>query len=323
MINLSIIVPIYNTEKYLEKCLKSLCYQDVDVKNYEIIAVNDGSTDNSEKIVKKYQKKFPNLIKYIKKSNGGVSSARNIGIKMAEGEYILFIDSDDYVEKNMIKNFYKKNRDNDIFVFGYNEIIEGKSIKNNLKHSKIIPAKEAIPLFFEEKAVRGYTWNKILKRKIIVDNNLRFNEEVSYVEDLPFIIEYLTKIEKVYFSTDIWYNYIKREGSLINSNFNVKKLSALKSYEKIVEIIKNCNASYLPTIYYFMFELNYELSVRIEITNYNEFENEYKYLKKNMKKMFKKFIFKKVKIKYKIKATIKIIFYKLLIWKHGGRHAEN
>ena len=92
----SVIVPVYNTYDYLNKCLDSLVNQSF--KDYEIIIVNDGSTDDSEKIIKKYQKKYSN-IKYYYKENGGLSSARNYGIKYANGDYIAFVDSDDYVDK--------------------------------------------------------------------------------------------------------------------------------------------------------------------------------------------------------------------------------
>ena len=322
MIDISIIVPVYNTEKYLEKCINSLCNQNIKNKKFEIILINDGSTDNSEKIIKKYQKQYPKIIKYISKENGGVSSARNIGLNIAKGKYILFIDSDDFVEENLLSVFYEENKDYDLFVYGYNELYENKSIKNNLKKSELMASKKSLFHFFENKSVRGYTWNKILKREIITKNNLKFDENVSYVEDLPFIIKYLTKTQYVYFCNKTLYNYVQRSGSLINSKFNINKLSALKSYDEMIKIVDNYDHEYLPTIYYFAFEINYELSVRIRISN-EKYELEYKRLRENIKKYFSYFIYKNVKLKYKIKAMIKIIFYEYRIKKLGGTNAKD
>ena len=105
MVKVSVIVPVYNTQKYLDKCLKSLSKQTL--KDIEVIVVNDGSPDNSKKIISKYTNKYPNFKCYIKE-NGGQASARNLGLKKAKGEYIGFVDSDDYVELDMFEKLYYK-----------------------------------------------------------------------------------------------------------------------------------------------------------------------------------------------------------------------
>ena len=105
MYKVSIVVPVYNVEKYLNRCLNSLVNQDY--KNIEIIIVNDGSPDNSQMIIDKYKKEYSNVIKAFKKKNEGLSEARNFGLKKATGDYIAFIDSDDYVETNMISEMIK------------------------------------------------------------------------------------------------------------------------------------------------------------------------------------------------------------------------
>ena len=99
MYKISVIVPVYNTEKYIKKCLDSLINQTM--KNIEIIVVNDGSNDHSEEIIKDYENKYPEMVKYYKKENGGLSSARNYGLEKAKGEYIAFVDSDDYIDKEL------------------------------------------------------------------------------------------------------------------------------------------------------------------------------------------------------------------------------
>ena len=129
MKKISFIVPVYNTFDYLEKCLNSLLNQKKVNFKYEIVIVNDGSPDNSEEIILKFKNKYPDIIKYVKKENGGSSSARNEGLKVAEGEYVLFIDSDDYVESNLLEMFEKNISDCDLLVFGFNEVYEKKVLK--------------------------------------------------------------------------------------------------------------------------------------------------------------------------------------------------
>lgn len=327
MIEVSIIVPVYNTAKYLRKCLDSLVMQDATNVNYELIVVNDGSPDESDAIIKEYQEKYSNLITYVKKENGGLSSARNEGLKYAEGNYILFIDSDDYVDTKLLSTFVSENNDYDLFVYGYTNVYENDFEKNEqhaILNSKVMAASESINMFFENSAVRGYAWNKIFKKSIILNNNITYDPKIKYIEDLPFTIEYLSKSDTVYFSSATLYYYLQREGSLINSSFNANKMFALMGYDKILPIIKKINSEYLATFYYFVFEINYELSIRIRISNEsNNFINEYKVLKNNIKFNLNKFIFKNVKWKYKIKALIKYLFYEVILLKYGVKNAKN
>ena len=102
MCKVSVIVPVYNTEKYIDKCLDSLVNQTM--KDVEIIVVNDGSIDHSEEKIKNYENNYPKMIKYLKKENGGLSDARNYGIKYATGKYLAFVDSDDYIELDSCEN---------------------------------------------------------------------------------------------------------------------------------------------------------------------------------------------------------------------------
>ena len=124
MKKVSVVVPVYNTEKYLDICLNSLVNQTID--DIEIIIVNDGSTDNSIKIIKKYMKQYPEKIVLLDQKNSGISVARNNGISIAKGEFIGFVDSDDFVELNMYENLYNaiKNTKSDIVVCDYKNIIQ-------------------------------------------------------------------------------------------------------------------------------------------------------------------------------------------------------
>ena len=121
---ISVIVPIYNSFEYLDKCISSIINQSIGFKNIELILVNDGSTDNSEKIIKKYTKKYKNII-YIDQANGGQANARNNGLKIASGEYVSFVDSDDWLNVDMYKILLENNRDFDIITCDYS------AVKNN------------------------------------------------------------------------------------------------------------------------------------------------------------------------------------------------
>lgn len=315
----SIIVPVYNVEKYLPKCLESLVNQKVE-ESYEIIIVNDGTQDQSEKIILEYKEKYPNLIQYIKQKNGGISSARNTGILHAKGEFILFIDSDDFFETNLLQQICEQNNNYDLFIYGYQNVYENSTkieLKRCSEKSLLLNKVESLPLFFENDAVRGYVWNKVFKISIIKENQIYFNENTKYTEDLEFVIHYLNYCDKIYFSNDILYNYLQRTGSLVNSTFNESKLTALAAHEKIKDMVESIKKEYVPTICYFIFELNYELSVRLRVSDqYKLLEETYKQLKKNMKKYFYCFILKNVKLKYKIKAFIKYYFYNITLLKH-------
>ena len=170
MIDLSIIIPVYNAEKYLDKCLDNIINQSFN--NYEIILVNDGSTDNSEKIVDDYVNKYSNIIK-INKKNGGPGAARDEGLKIARGNYISFVDSDDYVDSNMLSYMmnYIKKYNCDIAICGiymfddYTGKELGKIELSEENREKPLNREELITLYLNNK-ITGHLWNKIYKRKI-------------------------------------------------------------------------------------------------------------------------------------------------------------
>lgn len=209
MVKVSIVVPIYNVEKYLEKCLQSLVTQTFE--DIEIICVNDGSTDNSKNIIKQFLKNYPSKIVHIDKKNGGLGDARNAGIERARGEYIAFIDSDDWVEPNMIQSMYQNAKDNnsDIVCCGLRRIDEnGKLLSQeqiNLK-DEYSPKEALITL-------APAAWNKLYKTKLFLENDVRYSVGVWY-EDLPTTAKLFMQCNKITTVNEIFVNYLQRKGSI-------------------------------------------------------------------------------------------------------------
>ena len=226
-IKVSVIVPVYNVEAYLDKCLKSLV--DQTLKEIEIIIVNDGSKDNSEKIIEKYKEKYPEKIKYYKKENGGLSSARNYGLKYAIGEYVAFVDSDDYVDLKMYQKMINlANLENSNIVVAGTEAIYKD-------HKKIIPASYNISKNYKNYLISApMACNKIFKRQLFKDDFL-FKEGIWY-EDLELIPTLILKTKKISFLEEPLYKYMQRNGSIMNQEtFNEKILDIYKVLNNIVE----------------------------------------------------------------------------------------
>ena len=189
MADISIIVPIYNAEKYLNKCIDSLVNQTK--KELEFILVNDGSTDSSEDIIKSYKDK---RIKYFKNKNQGIGKTRNFGIDKATGKYLMFLDSDDYLDINACEKLYNKaiKEKSDLVVFDFYRVEETlKEVTiNNFKSSSL---KENPNLLLD---INLGPCNKLIKRELIDKSNTRFNEELKY-EDTPFVTEIIKNANKI------------------------------------------------------------------------------------------------------------------------------
>lgn len=230
--NLSIIVPVYNIEKYLDKCLNSLVNQTLD--NYEVIIINDGATDKSFEIIDKYKNKYPNLIKAYTKENGGLSSARNYGIQKATGKYIAFLDGDDYVCNDTYKKLYdeisSKNLDMVIcdlfYTYENNKKTFKVSNKKSLKNNK---------LFLTN--VYPVVWNKIYKTEII--KKFEFKKGILF-EDVEFIHRVLPYIKSIGYIKEPLINYVQREGS-ITYKFNNKIWDYFGNLESIITFYKKEN----------------------------------------------------------------------------------
>lgn len=207
MPKVSVIVPVYNVEQYVEKSLKTLVEQTLE--EIEIIVVNDGSTDNSKKVVQKIMKQFPDKMVYVEKENGGLSDARNYGIPYAKGEYIAFLDSDDYVEKDMYQKMYElaKKEDSDMvecdFYWEYPDKIK-KDVGELYEGKKEMLEK-----------VRVVAWNKLIKKEILEKAKIEFPKGYRY-EDVAFTYKLIPYLEKVSFLKEPCIHYVQRNNSISN-----------------------------------------------------------------------------------------------------------
>lgn len=198
----SIIIPVHNSEKYLKNCINSILNQTY--KNIEIIVIENGSTDTSLEILKSYK----NKINLIKLKSSGLSKARNKGLDVSTGTYIAFVDSDDFIEPNMIEELVKNIEENksDLSICNINEIHENtkKTIKRNEYPNKIIENKTINKNFIK---FNYAVWNKLYKRELIEKNNIRFPNDIKY-EDISFSLNYLSICNKISKVNKYLYNYI-------------------------------------------------------------------------------------------------------------------
>lgn len=275
---ITIVVPIYNTEKYLKKCIDSIISQTY--KNIEIILVNDGSTDNSKKICEEYEKK-DDRIKLINKKNGGQGSAKNVGIDAATGNYIGFVDSDDYIDEDMFETLYNlciKN-EADISMVAFNKVIDGKVMKTiDFNGETIIFDKfNAIKELLLDREIKNYSWNKLFKKEIY--NDVRFSENLKY-EDIEITVRLFEKINRLAYKKISKYYYVQRNNSTVNS----KKYSNLKDYLTVTkqryEYLKNKDIlieKYNALGFITNMIILYKDSVTYDIPElYNDFKNNYK-----------------------------------------------
>lgn len=242
MIKYSFIVPVYNTKKYLKKCLDSLVNQTY--KDFEIIVVNDGSTDKSSNIISKYQKKYKNII-VIDKENEGLSMARNRGVQKSSGKYIIFVDSDDYVSNKLLEEVDKKIDDSDILRFQIATEDE-EYTKINEYHEEEFESMCGYDAF---KYLSSYhfvepAWCYVIRKNYYIENKFSFKKGV-YHEDfglIPYVIYKARKVKSIDF---IGYYYIQRNGSIMNNNDykkTVKKaFDMLEQYKTMRLFAKNIN----------------------------------------------------------------------------------
>ena len=245
---ISVIVPIYNVEKYLCKCIESIINQTY--KNLQIILVDDGSTDNSKKICDEYAK-LDSRIKVIHKSNGGLISARKAGLKIAEGEFISNIDGDDWIESNMYEEMLKNILDTDadfvnsgvIYVYvendKVNEIYDCNFDTCVIENPKMnVDIWKGFFYHYDKMILNSYLWSKLFKRKIFIECYENLSDSANYGEDRITLTEIILKCKKISFLKKCFYHYVfKREGSFTSKRNSKIIFWSVKMYEEIFKLL--------------------------------------------------------------------------------------
>ena len=259
MLKLSIIIPVYNVEKYLSKCLDSVIYPDI--ADYEIIVVNDGSTDSSPEIAENYARRYPQLIKLINKENGGLGSARNAGIAHAQGEFLVFLDSDDCLSPNAVEEMLDSLQLNfDIAIYDYISVNEydrelSRSIGCEKQGSFSFSDYPEI-LFAPPSAC-----NKIFKKSLFIENNIVFPTQIWF-EDLATIPRLFLHCNKISNLAKPWYKYLQRSGSITNSKNPQRNSEIITVCNMVIEYYKK-NNQYEK----YRYELEYMLAYNELITS--------------------------------------------------------
>mgnify|MGYP003302353025 CR=1 FL=1 len=306
---ISVIVPVYNVEKYLDRCIESIVNQTY--KNLEIILIDDGSTDNSPQICDELEKK-DKRIKVIHKENSGVSSARNVGLDNAKGDYIGFVDSDDFIEKDMYSLMLKKiestNSDCCFCDVRYVGICSNEEI--HLWNKQLFSKQEILNVFFEFNGFNFSVWNKLFQKNKI--KKIRFNEKIFIKEDALFCLEYFNDIKKISHINKALYNYCFNDESALN-NRNIKKdITSLDASSRMIEILKNNNINnylieechYICRFYKYKYIIEKE-KIDIDLSNYEKQVGQY---------LNDGLLNKKIGLKNKFKVLLATKFYKIYIF---------
>ena len=281
---ISVIVPIFNCEKTLSRCLDSILVQTY--TNLEIICINDGSTDNSLKILRNYELK-DNRIRVINKENEGVSKTRNIGLECCSGEYVLFVDADDYISDEMIEKLFEAIGENyDVVVSGYTEINNEESIEIfDYKHCE---NKNDFLLRCIDNT-GGVVCSKMYRTSIVKDNIILFDESLSLSEDLIFALQVFLKADKIISLNRADYFYDRRNEGNKSINIDERLSNNFEIQDRIERLLENQNIEGKE------YALNKRLSnivyvYLLNIVNKNDY-NKFKETKKNIDNRIRKLSF--------------------------------
>ncbi len=235
-IKVSVIIPVYNTAEYLPKCLNSVTHQTY--QNLEIIAINDGSTDNSKAILENYTQKNPRL-KIITQKNQGLSAARNAGLKIASGDFVTFVDSDDLIESKMIEKMLDalKKSNADVAVCSFKEVFPNKTTKNFNHHhypQKVFSTESALKAMLKEEGFMVSATMKLFPRHFF--DHIKFPIEKLH-EDVGTTYKLIQKAQKIVFIPDEFYLYIHHQDSIINQTFDDRKFDLIELTDKMCDDI--------------------------------------------------------------------------------------
>ena len=240
---ITVVIPVYNLKQLLPRCMNSLLGQTS--LNFEIVLVDDGSTDGSGTLCDEYAAAHPALVRCVHKANGGLSSARNAGMDAANGDYVIFPDPDDWVEPDYLEqlSILQAQYHTDLVCTGHYIDYDTKSIPENTNQFlRIMSGKEAQAALLIPPRMSGFAWNKLYRLDIIRENNLQFLDDVGTTEDLDFAFRYLQFCNTVCFDpSKRTYHYYQRSGAATRSGFSQKKLQAIHTYEKILQVVEEAS----------------------------------------------------------------------------------
>ena len=221
---LSFIIPVYNAEKFLEKCVHSILDQSLDKMDYEIILVNDGSTDSSHEICTSLEDGYT-PVKYFKKDNAGPGHTRNYGLKKASGKYIWFIDADDYLENEVAAALARHlEEDLDLYIFGYRALdLQGNQTRISTFRTETLSTKSLL----ENGNYVNMVWCKLIKKSVLDKHQIWFREDIRGPEDFHLSFRLMALIDRIKTIDAIAYNYIENPASLMNtrSDEHMRKLA--------------------------------------------------------------------------------------------------
>ncbi len=296
----SIIIPVYNVASYVERCVTSLLKQTY--KNIEIILINDGSTDNSSEVCNNFIKTHNGKgLHLIEQENSGVSSARNAGLNKANGEYVMFVDADDWVDETYVEKLYTAIKDNDAD-FAYCGFIEWHSEEKQIKFTKANALYSLIEYYKQFKMNRPQLWCGLYKKDIILTNKIMFDVLLRRMEDGCFVAEYLSCCSKIVSISETLYYYFQRGGSAINSYRPQTLVGAERDMYILDKLYASfCNSTVDEKIYKEFFYRKWAEFMMLEAISYTNSKHPIKFTKEKIK------ILKEVIVKTKIKEKLALI----------------
>lgn len=294
MAEISIVVPVYNVEKYLHRCLESILGQTM--KELEIILIDDGSTDRSGEICDEYKER-DNRIQVVHKKNGGLSDARNAGARLASEDYVIFLDSDDYIASDMMETLYAlaKESDADMSVCGVYNVYGEREIPQYHETEKFTcTGEEAFMHILQGKKIPGTVCNKLIKRQIV--QQIEFPAGRLY-EDAFYTLDLVQRVESVSVTTKPMYYYAHRQDSITTSTFKEADLDIIYAYQKTLELVKKKYPRLMPQAVFRLLWAHFTVVDRIlETGDYKTniyLKTSRKFLKRNIFRIIKNPYFEK------------------------------
>ena len=245
MKELSVIVPVYNAEKQLKRCLKSILDQQETTLDYDIVVINDGSTDTSKDIIEQFAQNYPDKIRWFEKENGGISSARNLGIEKADAKYIMFVDADDHIDTKLLKTIQEYiTQEVQIIKFKLQRVDEQGNILEIVSGPNFdtMPGPNGFNLLYAEDVLLDSPCVYAFQRTLFIDNNLKFNRQTKYHEDFGLIPLVILKAETMVSCNYYGYYYVQSDNSITRNDdyekTKIKANNALVHYDTMLEKIK-------------------------------------------------------------------------------------